>query len=84
MTVHESSNPPSLVVTVITAVPGATAVTTPVLETVATLELLDDHKTLLSVAFSGKTDATSVSVDYAALEVVSLFKETPVTSIGPS
>ena len=52
---------PSAVVTVMTAVPGATAVTTP-FSTVATLGLLLVQVTVLSVALSGATVAVRVSV----------------------
>ena len=41
-------------VTVITAVPVPTAVTRPLFVTVATLVLLDDHVTVLSVALFGE------------------------------
>ena len=45
---------PSVVVTVIVVVPAVSAVTWPLLFTVATAVLLLDHETLLSVAFAGK------------------------------
>lgn len=53
---------PSLALQVMVAVPAATAVTLPVLLTVATLVLLDVHVTLLSVALFGRTVAVSVSL----------------------
>jgi hypothetical protein len=43
VTVHVAVKPPSSVVTVMTAEPDATAVTSPVLSTVATLSSLLDH-----------------------------------------
>ena len=52
--------PPSFVVTVIVADPMALAVTTPELETVATVVLLEDQLTDLSVALDGVTVAVSV------------------------
>ena len=53
---------PSAVVAVIVALPLATAVTRPVLLTVATAVLLLVHVTLLSVALSGVTVAVSCNV----------------------
>lgn len=50
---------PSAVVTVIVAVPPATAVTRPLLETVATPALLVDQATVRFVALAGATVATS-------------------------
>jgi hypothetical protein len=47
------------VVTVIVAEPAPTAVIRPVLETVATLELLDDQVTVWVVAPDGATVAVS-------------------------
>ena len=49
--------PPSLVVTVIVAVPAALAVTDPDVDTVATDVLLEDQVTDLSVALEGVTVA---------------------------
>ena len=46
----------------ITALPSAIAVTTPLLSTVAILSLFDDHVTVLSAAFSGWTVAMSCVV----------------------
>ena len=51
---------PSVVLTVIVAVPTAMAVTTPEVETVATDVLLEVHVTDLSVAFDGLTVAVRV------------------------
>ena len=53
---------PSAVVAVMVAIPGATAVTRPLLLTVATLLLLVAQVTDLLVVFSGKTVAVSCSV----------------------
>ena len=52
--------PPSLVVTLIVAVPAALAVTRPDAETVATEALLEDQVTDLSVALEGVTVAVKV------------------------
>ena len=52
---------PLLEVAVIVAEPAETPVTTP-FETVATLVLLDDHATVLLVAFDGETLAERVVV----------------------
>lgn len=78
MTVQVSVNPPSCVVTVITADPADTPVTTP-FETVATEELLVDHETVLFVAFDGATVSVSVVVLPISTESVDLSSETPVT-----
>lgn len=52
---------PSLVVTVISAVPALTPETFPVESTPAIVALLDFHVTVLSVASAGKTVAVRVS-----------------------
>ena len=70
---------PSAVVTVIVAVPDATAVTFPEVETVATLVLLLLQVTFLFVALLGATVAVSVSVAFGANVSVVLFRLTPVT-----
>ena len=54
--------PPSVVVTVIVAVPAFFAVTTPEVETAATVVLFDDQLTVLSEAFVGLTVAVSAWV----------------------
>ena len=59
---------PSSVVTVIAALPGATAVTSPVAETVATFSSLDDQLTFLFVAFSGRTVAVRVALSPSVIE----------------
>ena len=60
VTIHVAVFPPSLVFTVIIAVPAAFAVTTPEDDTVATDVLLDDQVTDLSVAFEGVIVAVRV------------------------
>ena len=59
---------PSSVVTVIAALPGATAVTSPVAETVATFSSLDDQLAFLFVAFSGRTVAVRVALSPSVIE----------------
>ena len=54
--------PPSVVVTVIVAVPAFFADTTPEEDTVATVVLLDNQVTDLSVALDGLTVAVNVCV----------------------
>jgi hypothetical protein len=58
-TVQVAVLPPSAVVAVITAVPAATALTTPELETVATLASLVDQSTERFVALVGRMLAAS-------------------------
>ena len=71
---------PSSVVAVMVAVPFATAVTTPLLLTVATEVLLLDHVTFLFVALSGKTVAVSAVVAPALVKVAEdLSSATPIT-----
>ena len=79
VTVQVAVFPPSLVFTVILAVPAAFAVTTPEEDTVATDVLSDDQVTDLLVAFEGVTVAVSVCVSPAVMDRVVLFRETPVT-----
>ena len=81
VTEHVAVLDPSVVVTVIVAVPAALAVTTPLEDTVATEVLLDDHVTDLSVAFDGNTVAVKVSVSPTVMDNELLFKLTPVTAI---
>ena len=81
VTSHVSVNDPSVVVTVIVAVPSATAVTTPP-TTVATLVSLLDQDMLLSVAFAGDTVAVNVVVSSTSRLTVSLSRDTPVTATG--
>ena len=70
--------PPSLVVTVILAVPAATAVTLPP-STVATLELSDVHITLLSAASVGATVAVRVNSSPTVIVLVVSLSFTSVT-----
>ena len=70
---------PSTVVTVIVAVPAFLAVTTPEVETVATVVLLDDQVTLLFVALDGDTVAVSVCVWPSVSVRLVWFRLTPVT-----
>ncbi|MPM66853.1 hypothetical protein SDC9_113765 [bioreactor metagenome] len=74
--------PPSVVVTVMVAVPGATAVTRPFASTVATLSLSLRHVTAFSVAPAGATVAISVFVSPATRAAVVSFSVTPVTGTG--
>ena len=60
---------PSAVVTVIVAVPLATAVTLPFASTVATASLLDVQVTVLFVALAGETVAVIVPVAPPAVNV---------------
>ena len=70
---------PSSVVTVIVAVPAFFAVTTPEVETVATVVLLEDQVTFLFVALDGDTVAVSVCVWPSTKVRLVWFKLTPVT-----
>ena len=70
--------PPSLVVTVILAVPAATAVTLPS-STVATLESSDVHITALSAASAGATIAVRVNSSPILIVLVVSLSVTPVT-----
>ena len=72
---------PSVVFTVIVALPADLAVTTPELETVAIEVLFDDQVTDLSVAFDGVTVAVSVCVSPSVIVSVVLSRLTPVTDI---
>jgi hypothetical protein len=83
LTSQEAVLPPSVVVTVIVAVPGPTAVTVPLL-TVATLLLLDDQLTALFVALLGFTVAVRVPVEVPPMVRVRLvwFRLTLLTGVG--
>jgi hypothetical protein len=72
---------PSWVVTVMSAVPAATAVTTPFADTVATGLLLLFHVTFWFVALKGIIEATRVSVAPSLRLVVDLLRVTPVTGM---
>ena len=78
MTSHSSMNPPSVVVTVIVAVPGEIAVTRPFSSTVAAA-LLDDQAIDLSVASAGETSAVNCAVPPVAIDRLFSLSETPVT-----
>ena len=80
VTAHCAVLLPSAVVTVIVAVPAATAVTMPS-ETVAFVASLDDHVTALFVALSGATVAVRVSVSPTFREILFLLSVTPVTGM---
>jgi hypothetical protein len=71
--------PPSFVLTVIVALPAARAVTSPFVETVAIFVLLDDHVTLLFVAFEGETVAVNCTVAFTSAERLVELTVTPVT-----
>jgi hypothetical protein len=74
--------PPSTVVTVMIAVPAATALTRPELETVATLALLADQVTARFVALTGKMLAVRRSVLPVEIWSVVLSRATLVTATG--
>ena len=74
--------PPSVVVTVITAVPAFRAVTTPVEETDATFKLFEDQVRDGSVASDGLTVAVSVSVSPSVRVSEVLSSVTPVTDMN--
>ena len=81
VTLHTAVLFPSAVVTVMSAVPFATAVTSPSGVTVATFSLLVAYVTFLLVAFAGATIAVSFTVWPFAVRVASvLFRVTPVTA----
>lgn len=79
VTEHVTVLSPALAVMV--AVPLPTAVTLPLASTVATEVLELDQVTLLSVAFSGSTVATSVEVPPTCNVIVDLSKEIEETAI---
>lgn len=62
--------------TVISVVPTLTATTFPLVSTVAMVESLDDHVTVLSVASAGKTVAVKVSFAPIASDNVVLLSAT--------
>ena len=69
-------------VTVMIAVPAATAFTFPFASTVATLVFEEVHFTPLFVAFEGETVAETLNVPPTSNVVFPLFKEIPVTATG--
>ena len=75
---------PSVVVTVMVAVPTATAVTLPSASTVATVSSSEVQVTLLSVASSGRTVAVRVAVPPSTSERVAGARVTSVTATGSS
>ena len=81
VTEQDAVLPPSLVVTVIVALPPAFAVTTPVAETVATEVLLEDQVTDLSVASDGETVAVRVRLSPATMVKDIWSRLTPVTGM---
>ena len=76
--------PPSSVVTVIVASPAFTAVTLPLVSTVATAASLDFHVTFLLVASAGATVAESVSLAPVSNDRSLLLSVTPVTATTAS
>ena len=60
--IHVATLFPSTVVAVMATEPGAIALTSPVLETVAKLDLLVAHTTFLLLASAGKTVAVNCNV----------------------
>ena len=75
VTSHVAFTPlPSAAVQVMVAVPADTAVTTPLLFTVATLVFVLLHVTLLFVAFEGETVAVSVEVSPSVSESEEVLK----------
>ena len=62
--------------TVISVVPALIATTFPLVSTVAMVESLDDHVTVLSVVSAGKTVAVKVSFAPIASDNVVLFSAT--------
>jgi hypothetical protein len=72
----------SVVVTVIVAIPAATAVTRPLELTVATAVLSDDQLTPVTVAFVGARVAVICCVAPVAIVAVIGLTVTPVTGTG--
>jgi hypothetical protein len=79
VTVQVAVLPPSSVLTIIAALPAATALTVPP-DTVATAVLLLLHVTFLFVALAGATVAVNVSELPTVIVVEVLFRVTPVTA----
>ena len=80
---HSSLKEPSSVVTIMTAVPSATAVTVPSASTVATAESLLSNVTFLFVASSGVIVTFSAPV-LPGLNVSVSVTSTPLTLTGPT
>ena len=70
---------PSVLAAVMVAEPAATAVMSPVFDTVATPELLVDHVSALFVALDGATVAVSCDVCDGVRDTLDEFKVIPVT-----
>ncbi len=85
VTSHLAVLAPSSAVTVMVALPGATAVTSPVLETVATFSLLEVQLTFLFVALSGRTVAVRVALSPSVMVSWYLSSLIPATGVdcGP-
>ena len=79
VTVQAAEKPRSAVMAVTVAVPAATAVTIPVPETVAMVELLLDQIMVRTVAVDGATVATRGDVLPMFKERVVMLRATPVT-----
>ena len=77
-----SVKPPSTVVTVILVFPTDSAVTSPLLSTVAILVSLDSQVTEVLVALTGKIVAVSCCVPPSIRILDVGFNSTPVTGIG--
>jgi len=82
VTEHVSVRPPSDVVTVMTAVPAATAVTSPSLLTAAAAALLVVQTTAVLLAFDGSTSAVRFSVSPATMFRIFLFRLTLSTGMN--
>jgi len=82
VTLQAAVLPPSAVVTVIVAVPAATAVTTPLVDTAAVAVLLLLHVTFLFAALEGATVAVRVSVLPTVRMADDLLRVTPLTGTG--
>ena len=80
VTAQVDVKPPSCVVTVMVAVPAATAVTKPELFTVATAVLLELQVTVLFVALEGATVSVNWLVPPYGIEAVVGLTDTPVTA----
>ena len=79
VTVQVAVLAPSVVCTVIVAVPADLAITTPVEETIATDSLFDDQVTDLSVALDGETVALRLCVSPSVIVRLVLSRLTPDT-----
>lgn len=82
VTVQAAALPPSAVVAVMTAVPGATPETLPLWSTPATAGLEEVQRTVLLVASAGRTVAVSWREALTATEAVAWSRVTPVTGMA--